>query len=39
LITAGIHGDELNGIAVIHRLAAKVDPATLADAMASIAAA
>lgn len=29
LITAGIHGDELNGIAVIHRLAASIDPAKL----------
>ena len=28
LITAGIHGDELNGIAVIHRLA-MTDPATI----------
>ena len=29
LLTAGIHGDELNGVAVIHRLAATLDPATL----------
>jgi len=29
LVTAGIHGDELNGIAVIHRLAAQTDPARL----------
>ena len=29
VITAGIHGDELNGIAVLHRLAATIDPATL----------
>ncbi len=28
LVTAGIHGDELNGISVIHRLAT-IDPATL----------
>ncbi len=33
LVTAGIHGDELNGIAVIHRLAAKVDPARLAGTL------
>lgn len=33
LITAGIHGDELNGIAVIHRLAATIDPATLAGTL------
>ena len=30
LLTAGIHGDELNGIAVLHRLAATIDPAKLA---------
>ncbi len=29
LLTAGIHGDELNGIAVIHRLTARLDPRTL----------
>ncbi len=29
MLTAGIHGDELNGIAVLHRLAASIDPATL----------
>ncbi|KPF65728.1 hypothetical protein IP88_13300 [alpha proteobacterium AAP81b] len=33
LVTAGIHGDELNGIAVIHRLAARVDPAALAGTL------
>ncbi len=33
LITAGIHGDELNGIAVIHRLAAEVDPAGLSGTL------
>ena len=33
LVTAGIHGDELNGIAVIHRLAATVDPAALAGTL------
>ncbi|WP_310497016.1 succinylglutamate desuccinylase/aspartoacylase family protein [Sandarakinorhabdus sp.] len=30
MITAGIHGDELNGIAVIHKLAQGIDPARLA---------
>ena len=30
MLTAGIHGDELNGIAVLHRLATTIDPATLA---------
>ena len=29
MLTAGIHGDELNGIAVLHRLAASIDPARL----------
>jgi hypothetical protein len=33
LLTAGIHGDELNGIAVLHRLAATVDPAKLAGTL------
>jgi predicted deacylase len=33
LLTAAIHGDELNGIAVIHRLAAEIDPATLAGTL------
>lgn len=32
LVTAGIHGDELNGISVIHRLA-KIDPKTLAGTL------
>jgi predicted deacylase len=32
LVTAGIHGDELNGIAVIHRLAT-TDPATLSGTL------
>ncbi len=36
LITAGIHGDELNGIAVIHRLAAGIDPATLAGTLVMV---
>lgn len=30
MLTAGIHGDELNGIAVLHRLAGGIDPAKLA---------
>ncbi len=29
MLTAGIHGDELNGIAVLHRLAGGIDPAQL----------
>jgi uncharacterized protein len=33
LLTAGIHGDEMNGISVIHRLAASVDPSTLAGTL------
>lgn len=30
MLTAGIHGDELNGIGVLHRLAGRIDPAKLA---------
>lgn len=30
MLTAGIHGDELSGIAVLHRLAASIEPAQLA---------
>ena len=33
LLTAAIHGDELNGIAVIHRLANEIDPAQLAGTL------
>jgi uncharacterized protein len=33
LLTAGIHGDELNGIAVLHRLATTIDPAKLAGTL------
>lgn len=33
LLTAGIHGDELNGIAVLHRLAGGIDPAKLAGTL------
>ncbi len=36
LVTAGIHGDELNGIAVIHRLAAQVDPARLSGTLVMV---
>lgn len=36
LVTAGIHGDELNGIAVIHRLVAGLDPAGLAGALVAV---
>ena len=33
VLTAGIHGDELNGIAVLHRLAAGIDPARLSGTL------
>lgn len=36
LLTAGVHGDELNGIAVIHRLAARIDPASLAGTVIAV---
>lgn len=36
LVTAGIHGDELNGIAVIHKLAAQIDPAALAGTLVMV---
>lgn len=36
LLTAGIHGDEMNGISVIHRLSEKVDPAALAGTLVMI---
>jgi len=36
LITAGIHGDEFNGISVIHRLGERVDPATLSGTLVMI---
>jgi uncharacterized protein len=35
LVTAGIHGDELNGIDVIHRLA-RIDPATLSGTLVMV---
>lgn len=36
LLTAGIHGDELNGIAVIQRLAREVDPAKLSGSLVMV---
>jgi len=36
LLTAGIHGDEMTGIAVIHRLADSVDPASLAGTLVMV---
>lgn len=36
LVTAGIHGDELNGIAVIHRLAVQIDPARLVGTLVMV---
>lgn len=36
LVTAGIHGDELNGIDVIHRLVAGIDPAALAGTVIAV---
>lgn len=36
LLTAGIHGDELNGIDVIHRLVGKIDPARLSGTMIAV---
>ena len=36
LLTAAIHGDELNGVAVIHRLAATLDPAKLGGTVTMI---
>lgn len=36
MLTAGIHGDELNGIAVLHRLAATIDPAQLAGTVTMV---
>jgi uncharacterized protein len=35
LVTAGIHGDELNGIDVIHRLA-RIDPATISGTLVMV---
>ncbi len=36
LVTAGIHGDELNGIAVIHQLAVSIDPKTLSGTLVMV---
>ncbi len=36
LVTAGIHGDELNGIDVIHQLVAKLDPQALAGTLVAV---
>lgn len=36
LLTAGIHGDELNGIDVIHRLVGKIDPARLSGTIVAV---
>jgi hypothetical protein len=36
LLTAGIHGDELNGIDVIHRLAGTLDPARISGTVTMI---
>ena len=36
LLTAAIHGDELNGVAVIHRIAARIDPAKLSGTLVMI---
>jgi hypothetical protein len=36
LVTAGIHGDELNGIDVLHRLVARLDPAQLSGTLIAV---
>jgi predicted deacylase len=36
LLTAAIHGDELNGIDVIHKLAATIDPASLSGTLVGV---
>lgn len=36
LLTAGIHGDELNGIDVIHRLVRSIDPARLSGTIVAV---
>jgi len=36
LLTAGIHGDELSGIAVLHRLARDIDPARLSGTLVMV---
>ena len=37
LLTAAIHGDELNGIAVVHRLAEQIEPAMLSGSLVMVA--
>jgi len=36
LLTAGVHGDELNGIDVLHRLVAGLDPAALTGTIVAV---
>lgn len=36
LLTAGIHGDELNGIGVIHQLVESLDPATMKGTLIAV---
>ena len=36
LLTAGVHGDELNGIAVIHQLFASLDPKSLSGTVLAV---
>lgn len=36
LLTAAIHGDELNGVAVIHRLVERIDPASLSGTIVAV---
>jgi len=36
LLTAAVHGDELNGIAVLHRLLEKLDPKTLSGTVVAV---
>lgn len=36
LLTAGVHGDELNGIDVIHRLVRKIDPTQLSGTIVAV---
>nr|QQZ49206.1 succinylglutamate desuccinylase/aspartoacylase family protein [Phenylobacterium glaciei] len=36
MLTAAIHGDELNGVGIIHRLFAGLDAKTMAGAVVAI---
>ena len=36
LITTGVHGDELNGMAVVHDLLAEIDPSTLRGTLIAV---